>query len=91
MRCMFGAKIIVDPIALRMVSQKDSSGIGVPFPYPSNPLSETGNELLIRAEVESPRDLTLDEEDAFVRALNRALKRFRTYVAEEFEHIRDKG
>ena len=87
MRYFFGARIVVEPIRIQRLENEKLAEAGFSFGHHAYPMRQMSDELQIRAEVESPRGLTDKQRKAFEAAMNRMLKDFRTYLAEEFALI----
>jgi len=87
MRYRFGATVVVEPVRLQRLEQERRSEDSFSFGHHAYPLRDMGDRLTISAEVESPRGMTPEQQKAFERAMNRMLRHFHSYIADEFSAI----
>ncbi len=92
MRYTFGATLILDPVRLRRLDrEREAEEYRNQYNHHYDPFRDMGDMMSLRVEVESPRNLTDEEQIAFEKAFNRALSHFRYYVDEEFSRIKSKS
>ena len=87
MRYFFGARVVVEPVRAQRLEHERQAEASFSFTHHINPMRQMNDELMIRAEVESPKGMSEGQQRAFERALNRMARHLRLYIAEEFDLI----
>lgn len=87
MRYFFGARVVVEPVRAQRLDREKQAEASFSYSHHINPMRQIYDELMIRAEIESPKGLSEEQQKAFDRALNRMVRHLRLYIAEEFELI----
>ena len=89
MRYTFAATVVVEPIRLEREDREREAERSLSFSHVNAPFREMGDCMLIRAEVDSPRGTSPEQQTRFERAMNRTLNHFRYYIAEEFSRLNE--
>jgi len=89
MKYTFGAKVIIAPIRLQRLEQEKQQEKSLCYTHQANPFREMDDEMTILAEVESPKGMSNQQQQAFERAMNRSLRQLRYFIDEEFSEIKN--
>lgn len=87
MKYFFVARVVVEPVQIQRLERERQAEASHSFRHHINPMRQMDDEMTIRAEIDTPRGLTDEQQKAFERAMNLMLREFRSCIAAEFEDI----
>lgn len=83
----FCVVVVVEPVRMQRIEREKQAESQFDCHHHTDPFRRMFDAMRIEANVSAPKGMTPQQTQAFERAMNRTLRHFRHYIAEEFDAI----